>query len=126
MKTVKKLIDKNLSQFAKDMSFCEEFTNIIIKKVEGYEPNKNGLKSFLEDVQHGGCISGMIGDFVYHHDCKKFYIAHIEDLEAFKEDLEEQIGQPIENRHKIVHYTFVVWLCFEEFCYQLYNAIFEG
>lgn len=125
MKTIKKLIEKNLSEFAKDMSFSDDFNQIIIDKCESYGTNKAALKSFFEDLQHGGCISGMIGDFIYHADTKKFYIEHLEDLEAFKEDLEEQYGEPITNRHKTVHYTFVVWLCFEEYCYSLYNAIFE-
>jgi len=125
MKTIKKLIENNLSEFAKDMSFSEEFNHIIINKCEGYGKNKEALKSFFEDLQKGGCISGIVGDFIYHADNKKFYIEHIEDLEAFKEDLEESYGEPIANRHKIVHYTFVVWLCFEEYCYQLYNSIFE-
>ena len=122
MKAIKNLLEKTSYS---EYSFVDDFNNIILNKVEGYGKNKEALKFFLEDMQQGGCISGMIGDFVYHYDCKEFYIKHIEDLEEFKTELEDQFGEPIQNRHKIVHYTFVVWLCFEEYCYNLYNNIFE-
>jgi hypothetical protein len=108
-------------------SFADEFNTIIEYKIDGYDgKTKDKLKSFFDDLQKGGCMSGIIGDFIYHSDCKDFYIKHIEDLEDFKEELENQLGEPIQNRHKIVHYTFVVWLCFEEYCYDLYNTIFEN
>jgi len=108
-------------------SFADEFNTIIEYKIDGYDgKTKDKLKSFFDDLQKGGCMSGIIGDFIYHSDCKDFYIKHIEDLEDFKEELEDQLGEPIQNRHKIVHYTFVVWLCFEEYCYDLYNVLFEN
>lgn len=122
MKTIKILLEKTSYE---NYSFVNDFNEIILDQVEGYGKNKKALKSFLEDMQKGGCMTGIIGDFVYHHDCKEFYIKNIEDLEEFKMELEDQIGH-IENRHKIVNYTFVVWLCFEEYCYNLYNNIFEG
>ena len=120
-------VSKLLSKSSYDnYSFIDEFNRIIEESTEGYSGNaKNKLKSFLEDMQKGGCMSGMIGEFIYHSDCKGFYISHIEDLEEFKSELEESIGEVINNRHKIVHYTFIVWLCFEEYCYNLYNNIFE-
>ena len=107
-----------------DYSFSKAFDKIISDYAKDYDREKTAkenLKSFLEDVQHGGCISGMIRDFVYHSDCKDFYIEHIDDLEEFKAELEESI----KNRHEIKHYTFVVWLCFEEYCYDIYNNMFE-
>ena len=108
-------------------SFAYDFNAIINSQIDGYDgKTKDKLKSFFEDLQKGGCISGMIGDFVYNSDCKDFYIKHIDDLEEFKTELEEQIGEPIENRHSLPHYTFVVWLCFEEYCNDLYNVLFEN
>jgi hypothetical protein len=125
MKTsLKNLLDKSNNTI---YSFADEFNTIIEYKIDGYDgKTKDKLKSFFDDLQKGGCMSGIIGDFIYHSDCKDFYIKHIEDLEDFKEELEYQLGQPIQNRHKIVHYTFVVWLCFEEYCYDLYNVLFEN
>jgi hypothetical protein len=90
------------------------------------ENNKyDNLKGWLEDVQQHGCISGMINEFIYHYDCKQFYIEHIDELEEMKESLEESIGEPIKNRYMVHHYTFLCWLCFEEYCYDLLNNNFE-
>ncbi|MDR6845644.1 hypothetical protein [Flavobacterium granuli] len=103
-----------------------EFNEIILSHTESYNgTKKEQLKSFFEDLQHSGCISGMISEFIYHNDCKAFYIKHLEDLEAFKNDLEESLGEPIANRYKLPHYTFLCWLCFEEYCYDIYRNTFE-
>jgi len=121
--TIKNYLNKSSY---KDYSFSNEFNAIIEYKLDNYGENKDGLKSFFEDLQHGGCISGIISDFIYNSDCKDFYIKHIDSLEEFKTELEEQIGEQITNRHSLPHYTFVVWLCFEEYCYNLYSNIFEN
>ena len=107
--------------------FAPEFNTIIENKISGYDGNtKAKLKSFFEDLQRGGCISGLIGEFIYHADCKAFYVAHIDDLEEMKQEMTEQMGEEIKDRHNLPHYTFLCWLCFEEYCYDLYNTIFEG
>lgn len=109
-----------------NLDVAEEFNKIILSHLSGYDGNKKAqLKAFFEDMQQGGCISGIISEFVYHSDCKTFYVANIDELEEIKSDLEENIGEPIKNRHSLPHYTFVCWLCFEEYCYNLYNVIFE-
>lgn len=123
MKTIADLLKKSDN---KAYSFSEEFNSIILNKVSGCGKNKAALKSFLEDMQKGGCISGMIGELVYHHDCKNFYIKNIDDLEEFKTEMEEQLGESIKNRHNLPHYTFLCWLCFEEYCYNIYNNVNQG
>lgn len=125
MKTsLKNLLDKSNNTV---YSFVDDFNAIIERQIDGYDgKTKDKLKSFFEDLQKGGCISGMISVFIYHSDCKDFYIKHIDDLEEFKTELKEQLGEPIKNRHSLPHYTFVVWLCFEEYCYNLYNVLFEN
>lgn len=102
------------------------FNEIILSKIESYDGSKKEqLKSFLEDLQQGGCISGMIGEFIYHSDCKTFYIKHIDDLENIRTDLEESLGEAVTNLYKRPHYTFVCWLCFEEYCFDIYRNSFE-
>jgi homoserine acetyltransferase len=108
-----------------DFSFTDPFISIIVDKCDGYDGSaKDKLKSFFEDLQHGGCMSGMIGDFIYHSDNKAFYVEHIDDLEEYMSEMEDSMGEAIHNRHNLVRYTFVVWVCFEEFCFSLYNSIF--
>lgn len=109
-------------------SFADEFNAIIESKAQGYDNEGNildNLKGFLEDMQKGGCQSGIIGEFIYHADCKAFYIAHIDDLEEFKQELKENIGE-IKNRQALPHYTFMCWLAFEEYCFNIYSNLFEN
>jgi hypothetical protein len=111
----------------KNLEVAKEFNTIILNKLDGYDgKKKEQLKAFLEDLQKSGCISGMIGDFVYNSDCKEFYIQYMDELEQMKEDLEDSLGEPVTDRNKLPHYTFLCWLCFEEYCYDLYNVIFES
>lgn len=109
-----------------ELEVSETFNQIILDKLDGYDgTKKEQLKSFFEDLQNGGCQSGLIGDFVYNSDCKTFYIENIDDLEEIKADLEDVLGDSIKNKQKLPHYVFVCWLCFEEYCYDLYNTLFE-
>lgn len=110
----------------KKYSFVNDFNKIIKAKISGYDgTNEDKLKSFLLDLQKGGCSSGIVGDFIYNSDCKQFYIKHIDDLEDMKSDLQDALGEPILNSSNL-HYTFMCWLCFEEYCYDLYREIFEN
>ena len=43
-----------------------------------------------------------------------------------KQDLEDNIGEPIKNRQDLPRYTFICWLCFEEYCYDLYRVLFDN
>lgn len=40
-------------------------------------------------------------------------------------DLEESLGNAVKNRYCQPHYTFVCWLCFEEYCFDIYRNNFE-
>lgn len=102
------------------------FNKIILSDKQSYDgTKKEQLKSFLEDLQNGGCMSGMICEFIYHADCKKFYIEHLEDLENIREEIEDSLGEAVKNTHRLPHYTFMCWLCFEEYCFDIYRSSFE-
>ena len=123
---MEKITLKNIKEFSDSMnySFSKPFLKIIKEEIKGYNGNtKKRLKSFFADMQQSGCQGGMIGKFVYDKDCKKFYIAHMEELEGYMSALEESLGSPIKTSS--FRYTFVVWLAFEEFCNNIYYNIFE-
>jgi len=101
------------------LSFEDDFKQIILNKIEGYYSPQN----FFEDLQQGGCMSGLISEFVYNSDCKDFYIQNIDDLEWMRQDLENEIGEQIKNRHDLPHYVFVCHLCFEEYCNRIFNEL---
>lgn len=109
-----------------NLEVAKEFNKIILDSLDNYEgKKKEQLKSYLNDLQKAGCQSGMVSEFIYNSDCKDFYIKHIDELEQIKEDLEDNLGESIQNKNGLPHYTFMCWLCFEEYCYDLYTNNFE-
>ena len=109
-----------------NLEVAKEFNKIILDSLDNYEgKKKEQLKSYLTDLQKAGCQSGMVSEFIYNSDCKDFYIKYIDELEQIKEDLEDSLGEPIQNKNSLPHYTFMCWLCFEEYCYTLYTNNFE-
>lgn len=121
MKATKKMISE-FQYSGEELSFEDSFKAIINDKIKGYD----NPVSFFEDLRQGGCISGLIGEFIYNADCKTFYIEHIDDLEWMIEDMEYCMGEPIKNRHKLPRYVFACHLCFEEYCYRMHDQIFEN
>lgn len=109
-----------------DYDVQDAFKKIVLSEMESYDGNKKQqLKAFLEDLQKGGCISGMISQFIYHADCKKFYIQHLDDLEDIRKEMEDSLGETVKDIYGLPHYTFMCWLCFEEYCYDIYRTSFE-
>lgn len=102
------------------------FKKIILSEMQSYDgTKKEKLKAFLEDMQRSGCISGMVSQFIYHADCKRFYIEHLDDLEDIRKEMEDSLGEAVKDRYSLPHYTFMCWLCFEEYCYDIYRTSFE-
>lgn len=108
-----------------DEGLNSEFRGIVLRKVEDYGVNVEGLGGLLNDITRAGCISGIVGEFIYNSDCKEFYIKWIDELEEMREEMEEQLGERISNRHEVPHHVFICWLCFKEYCYNLQREIFE-
>lgn len=109
-----------------NLEVATAFNNIILSKLDGYDgKKKEQLKAFINDMYKGGCQSGMIGEFIYNSDCKDFYIKHIDELEDLKTELEDDLGESIQNRNELPHYTFMCWLCFEEYVYNIGREFFD-
>lgn len=109
-------------QYIKDYDFAEELLEDMAVHCIGY----NNPIGFFQDLQHGGCVSGMIGMFIYNTDCKKFYIDHIYSMEDFVEDFENELGCPFKNEHKLPRYTFICWVCYEELGFRVANELWDG
>lgn len=101
-------------------SFAKEFVEDMADETEGYDDPSG----FFSDLQHGGCVSGTVGMLIYNSDCKRIYIEHIDDMEDFKEELEDELGDRIHNKRELPHYTFVCWLCYEELAYRVAGILF--
>lgn len=105
---------------ADEYSFIKDF----VEDMSTHAVEYNSPVSFFKDLAYGGCSSGLIGMLVYNNDCKSLYIQHIDSLEAYKEELEDEMGEPIQNTQHLPHYTFVCWLCYEELGHNIGRVLF--
>lgn len=111
----KRISLKALKQAAENTDIAKySFVNPMLRDMHNHFGGYEDAFGFFKDLAYGGCQSGMVGMFIYNTDCAKFYKKHMEDMEAFKEDLEEEMGDSIPNRNQVPHYTFMCWLCYEE------------
>lgn len=116
------IFDQAASDLRSEYDFVDELIDEMSDESDGYD-NPSG---FFEDLQKGGCASGMVGMFIYNYDCKKFYIDHIDSMEDFVATLEDELGEPIINDKHLPHYTFICWLCYEELAYRIARELWPN
>ena len=104
----------------KEKEFVDEFVEDMAEHSESY----NSPLGFFQDLTHG-CQSGLIGMLIYNSDCQKIYGKYANDMETFKEEIEQELGVPIHNKSGVPHYTFVCWFCYEELGFQIARNLFE-
>lgn len=102
-------------------TFAEDFVPDMAYHATSYD---NPI-SFFEDLRYG-CQSGMIGMLIYNSDCKEIYIKHINDMEEWKTEEEDNLGDVICNTNKYPHYVWMCWLCYEELGFQIARILFPN
>lgn len=107
----------NLNEY----DFVAEFVEDMTYNITNYD---NPL-GFFQDLQKGGCASGMVGMLIYNSDCLALYGKYANDMEEFREELEEEIGSSINRDRNIPHYVWICWLCYEELAYKIARYLFE-
>lgn len=108
--------------YTKEYDFAKDLLEDMAENCIGYT---NPI-DFFEDLQCGGCGSGMIGMFIYNTDCREFYINHIDSMEDFVEELEDELGCSVKNEQRLPHYTFICWVCYEELALKIANELWDG
>ena len=103
-------------------SFCDEFIESIAEHLTTYQTPL----SFFQDLQNGGCQSGMISELSYNSDCLACSGRECNDMEEFRGDLEDEIGSPIHSERNIPRYVWLCWLCYEEFAFRIGRYLFEN
>lgn len=100
------------------------FVSSFIEDMAVHSTSYDSPLGFFNDLQHDGCQSGMIGMLVYNADCKDLYIKYIDDMEDFKQELDEKIGEPLSNSEHLPHYTWICWICYEETAIRIAQILF--
>ena len=103
----------------KEKEFVDEFVEDMAEHAENY----NSPLEFFNDLTHG-CQSGLIGMLIYNTDCLKIYSKYANDMEEFKETMEDELGTPIHNKSGVPHATFMCWFCYEELGFQIARNLF--
>lgn len=121
------IIDKILSKAAEALGLEYDFMKELIDDMAYHITDYERPIQFFNDLQRGGCASGMIGMFIYNSDCHDFYMKHADDMEEYKEDMEDELGEPIRQKEgqRMYHYYWMCWLCYEEFAFALARHLFE-
>lgn len=102
--------------------FVSEFIEDMVDHILCYDRPRG----FFHDLTYGGCASGMVGMLIYNSDCLKLYGKYADSMEEYKEDLEEEIGViRQEKEHRIVHYVWMCWLCYEEIALSIARFLYE-
>lgn len=115
-----------LKEVGKDYIEKYDFAEELITDMAVHCTDYTNPIDFFKDLSYGGCKSGMVGMFIYNSDCKKFYIDHIDSMEFYVEDLEEELGEPIRKDKDIpYHYVWMCWLCYEELAYNIARELWE-
>ena len=126
MPDAESFITKMLKDACKSLELYRyEFADEFIEDMACHITNYDNPLCFFQDLQKGGCISGMIGMLIYNSDCLALYGKHANDMEEFREELEDEIGSPIERDRNIRHYVWICWLCYEELAYKIARYLFE-
>ncbi|WP_417145896.1 hypothetical protein [Porphyromonas sp.] len=91
-----------------DRSFSADMQEVLLDHMSRYDNPVTGV----EEISTHGCASGVLSDFVYYSDTKEFYTKHLDDIEDFIYDLEDDLGESIRLDHP--RYNSAVWLVTEE------------
>ena len=82
-----------------------------------HNDTREDLDSWLQDMAHGGCESGM-GPLVYTFDAQAFYDRFYKDIEALRNDWEETTGEPL-LAGEMDHKTYFAYFAWETTCWSI-------
>lgn len=120
-------VKKMLKNAAKELDLDKyEFTDEFIEDMASHIINYDSPIGFFNDLQYGGCQSGMIGMVIYNNDCLRLYGKYANDMEEFREELEDEIGSPLRRDSSLRHYTWICWFTYEELAYRIAQHLFEN
>ena len=102
-------------------SFNETFDNIISDKFD----DKEQLKEWLSCIIQSGRTIGIVPELRENWKFREIYTYHIDSFEESGYEIEELINFSNDKGDRIPTYTRIVWVCFERYCKNIYQTIFE-
>lgn len=94
----------------------------ILDDIDNYEgTNDEKIKAWFGGLFQGGCQSGFISSLIYYPDTNKFFDEYSEDIEDLREEMEEEMGQPLEIGYPLKNW--LAWFGFEETARKLANEL---
>ena len=104
----------------------------LVEDAEGYDGEFiEQIMSLLEDIQMGGCSSGMVGSLCYYHQTSKMFDEHKEEIEEY---ISAQLGASgSENIYELIpgldkedpfmsnaqNKNAIIWYVYEMICCEL-------
>ena len=93
-----------------EYSFSADMQEILLDHMSKYDNPLTGL----EEITTHGCVSGVLTDFIYHSDTREFYRQHMDSIEEYISDLEDDLGDRIDLSASSNHFTGATWLVAEQ------------
>ena len=112
-----KITKKKLEALKGENDLKDYVIDYVIDELGSYED----IKGFFEDLQRGGCASGMICGLIYYVDTAKFYDKFYNEIEEMREDWEFQTGETLQPKGDLKNWF--AWFAFEETARNLANEL---
>lgn len=113
-----KITRKMIREYKKDATpMYKAIASIILRNSDGYED----IEDFFSDLFHNGCSSGMISEAIYYSDTHKFAKKHIEEILEMKEEMEQDLGEPIQTKDDQLNW--LCWFAIEEGSRKIYQSL---
>lgn len=93
----------------------------------------NGAEGALDDLQQGGCQSGMVSSLIYYKDTLKFYNNHKTDINSLLSETLEETGLSVSDLFgdkwddsdplaiDTMNQNLLAWFGFEESAYRVHS-----
>lgn len=96
------------------------------------EDYDDGVKGFIDDLNYGGCQSGLVGSLTYYSDTVKFYDTYEEEIWDLLEERAQDFGytpmvylslfEGQENVHSSDQFkNMLAWWAFEDTAWTMYG-----
>ncbi len=114
--TKTKQMTETLIEIAKDTSRSNLVRYVAEDILDEEEPI-----SYLKDVLHSGCESGIVTTLIYYVDTHAFFDRFYNDIDNLRYEFEQRLGEPLEIKGDLKNYF--AWLAYEATARDIANEL---